>query len=131
MTMDKKEKTRLLTKGEMQVMQILWAMPEQRGFAADIMQRYADKRPALTTLLTFLKILTEKGYVTQEKVGRSHRFCAAISRDDYTATYMADAKDTFFGGSLASLVSFFAQRENLSDKEREEIIRLIQNGGQS
>ena len=103
MTMDKKEKTRLLTKGEMQVMQILWAMPEQRGFAADIMQRYADKRPALTTLLTFLKILTEKGYVTQEKVGRSHRLCAAISRDDYTATYMADLQQSQHTGLLENL----------------------------
>lgn len=129
--MEKKEKTKMLTQGEMRVMQILWSLPEQRGFAADIMEGFEMPRPALTTLLTFLKILTEKGYVTSEKVGRSHRFIAAVSSDDYTATYMTDAKNTFFGGSLASLVSFFAQRENLSKEEREEIIRLIQNGGQS
>ena len=126
--MEKKNKKWLLTKSEMQVMQILWSLPEQRGFAADIMQGYDKPRPALTTLLTYLKILGEKGFVTQEKVGRSHQFRAAISRDDYTATYMKDVKDTFFGGSLTSLVSFFAQREPLSDEEREVLIQLIQKG---
>lgn len=129
--MEKKDKKWLLTKSEMQVMQILWSLPEQRGMAADIMQGYDEPRPALTTLLTFLKILGEKGFVSTEKVGRKHVFSALVSRDDYTATYMKDVKNTFFGGSLASLVSFFAERENLSAEEREEIIRLIQNGGQS
>ena len=70
----------------------------------------------------------EKGFVTQEKVGRSHQFMALVSRDDYTATYMKDVKDTFFGGSLTSLVSFFAQREELIDEERAELIHLIQKG---
>lgn len=118
----------MLTKSEMQVMQILWSLPQQRGYAADIMQRFDEKRPALTTLLTFLKILGEKGFVSSEKVGRSHVFHALVSRDDYTATYMTDAKNTFFGGSLTSLVSFFAQREQLSDEERTELINLIQKG---
>ena len=126
--MDKKEKKWTLTKSEMQVMQILWRLPEQRGFASDIMQGYEEPRPALTTLLTFLKILGEKGFVGSEKVGRSHRFKALVSRDDYTATYMKDVKDTFFGGSLTSLVSFFAQREELIDEERAELIHLIQKG---
>ena len=126
--MDKKEKKWTLTKSEMQVMQILWRLPEQCGFASDIMQEYDEPRPALTTLLTFLKILGEKGFVGSEKVGRSHRFKALVSRDDYTATYMKDVKDTFFGGSLTSLVSFFAQREPLSDEEREVLIQLIQKG---
>jgi predicted transcriptional regulator len=123
--MEKKEKTKMLTQGEMRVMQILWSLPEQRGFAADIMEGFDMPRPALTTLLTFLKILTEKGYVTSEKVGRSHRFIAAVSSDDYTATYMTDAKNTFFGGSLASLVSFFAKEEQLSDAEIDEIMQIL------
>jgi predicted transcriptional regulator len=128
--MEKKDKKWMLTNSEMQVMQILWSLPEQRGFASDIMQGYTDRRPALTTLLTFLKILQEKGFVVAEKEGRSHKFCALVSRDDYTATYMTDAKNTFFGGSLASLVSFFARREALSDEERAEILQLIQNGAE-
>lgn len=126
--MDKKEKKWMLTKSEMQVMQILWSLPEQRGMAVDIMQGYDEPRPALTTLLTFLKILGEKGFISAEKVGRKHVFSALVSLDDYTATYMTDAKNTFFGGSLASLVSFFAEREQLSDEERAELINLIQKG---
>ncbi len=112
-------------------MNALWSLPEQGAFSAEIMELMPEPKPAPTTLLTFLKILKEKGFLVTEKVGKALRFTPTISREQYTRQYMDDVKDTFFGGSLASLVSFFAQRENLSKEEREEIIRLIQNGGQS
>ena len=63
-----KEK-RPLTKAETQLMQILWSMPKAEAYAADIMERYDEPRPAMTTLLTFLKILREKGYV-ETSLGR-------------------------------------------------------------
>ena len=34
-------------------------------------------------------------------------------------------KNTFFGGSFKSLVSFFVKNENLNDDELQELIRLI------
>ena len=76
--MEKKDKKWMLTNSEMQVMQILWSLPEQRGFASDIMQGYTDRRPALTTLLTFLKILQEKGFVVAEKEGRFARLAGVV-----------------------------------------------------
>ena len=42
-----------------------------------------------------------------------------------TATVMDDVKQTFFGGSAASLVSFFARRESLSEAEISELRKII------
>ena len=123
-----KEK-RPLTKAETQLMQILWSMPKAEAYAADIMERYDEPRPAMTTLLTFLKILREKGYVGAEKHGRSHVFRALVSREEYTATVLDDVKQTFFGGSAASLVSFFARRESLSEAEISELREIIDSMG--
>ena len=106
-------------------MQILWSMPKAEAYAADIMERYDEPRPAMTTLLTFLKILREKGYVEAEKHGRSHVFRALVSREEYTGAVMDDVKQTFFGGSAASLVSFFARRESLSEAEISELRKII------
>jgi predicted transcriptional regulator len=40
---------------------------------------------------------------------------------------MKDVKDNFFGGSASSLVRFFVEEEQLSEKELRELLSLIQN----
>ena len=67
-------KTKTLTKGEMQVMNVLWSLPDSQGTSHDIMNRMPEPKPATTTLLTFLKILTEKGFVEAVKVGKGKLF---------------------------------------------------------
>ena len=114
-----------LTKSEFQVMDILWNLPEQSGFTSDILKEYPEPKPAYTTLATFLKILKEKDFVRSESVGKMLRYTPTISREEYTGTFMKEVKNTFFGGSFKSLVSFFVKNENLNDDELQELIRLI------
>ena len=104
------EKNKPLTKSEFQVMDILWSLPEQSGFTGDILKAYPDPKPAYTTLATFLKILKEKGFVQSESVGKMLRYSAVVKREEYTRSFMKDVKNTFFGGSILSFVSFFAKR---------------------
>ncbi len=120
-----KEKKQL-TKAETQVMHALWSLPQEGATSAEIMERMPEPKPALTTLLTFLKILKDKGFVTSQKEGRGQRFRAEVSRDAYTRTYMKEVKQTFFGGSFTSLVSFFAKEEKLNDDDISEILRIIE-----
>ena len=122
-----KEKKKQLTKAETQVMNILWSLPEQKGFIQDIIDRYPDPKPAYTTILTFMKILTDKGFVKPEKVGKANQFTPLVSKDDYTYSFINDVKDTFFGGSFASLVSFFVEKEHYNEGELEELKQLMKN----
>ena len=122
----RKKGTGLLTKAETQVMQALWSLPDEGAFSGEIMERMPEPKPALTTLLTFLKILMDKGFVTARKEGKANRFSALVSRNDYTSIYMHDVKQTFFGGSFTSLVSFFAKEEKLSDEDINEILKIIE-----
>ena len=118
---DKKQ----LTKSETQVMKALWDLPGSRGYSSEIMAGLPEPKPAPTTLLTFLKILKDKGFVSSVKKGKAHLFTAVVKREEYMRHYMEDVKNTFFSGSLTSLVSFFAKEENLSDKEISDIIDII------
>ena len=38
---------------------------------------------------------------------------------------MSEVKESLFGGSLHSLISFFAKEENISDAELSEIMAII------
>ena len=116
-----------LTKAETQVMNALWSLPQGQGRSSEIMEQMPEPKPALTTLLTFLKILKEKGFVGTEKLGKGQLFKALVSRNDYTRTYMKEVKNAFFGGSLSSLVSFFAKNEELSQQEIDEISQIVEN----
>ena len=118
-----------LTKSEMQVMNILWDM--QRGACvADVLARYDEPRPAYTTVATFLKILEQKGFVERRKgQGKLLFYTPMMTHERYRREMMEDVKQTFFGGSLTSLVSFFAREEQLSDDQIAEILSIIERGG--
>lgn len=116
-----------LTESETQVMNALWSLPGEKGYSSEIMSRMPEPKPAPTTLLTFLKILKQKRFVESEKMGKSQLFSALMSKEDYTRLFLHDVKDTFFGGSFTSLVSFYARKEHLSESEIEELIDIIKN----
>ncbi len=120
-----KDKSKL-TQAETQVMQALWSLPEEGALSSEIMERMPEPKPAPTTLLTFLKILKDKGFVTAVKMGKAQRFHAEVSKEAYMRMYMKEVKQTFFGGSFSSLVSFFAKEEKLTDDDISEILSIIE-----
>lgn len=120
-------KGQTLTKGEMQVMNILWSM--QRGACvADIQKQYPEPQPAYTTIATFLKILEQKGFVERRKsnVGKLLVYSPLMTKERYRRQVMDDVKETFFDGSVASLVSFFAEENDLSQEDISEIMAILQ-----
>ena len=119
------KKNKQLTKVETQVMNLLWDLSSDGVTSAEVMKHYPEPKPAMTTLLTFLKRLTEKEFVKTEKQGKFLRFTPLIGREEYTQQYLTEAKNTFFGGSPTSLVSFFVSHEQLNDDEIRELITII------
>ena len=119
------EEKKRLTKAETQVMNILWSLPESKGYSSEIMEKFPEPKPALTTLLTFLKILKDKVCVSSKKHEKAQVFSTTIIKESYTLAYMKEVQNTFFGGSFASLVSFFAKDERLRDEEVNEIIDIL------
>ena len=123
-------KQQTLTKGEMQVMNILWDI--QRGACvADVQQQYPEPQPAYTTIATFLRILEQKGFVERRKgnTGKLHFYYPLMTRERYRRLVMDDVKQTFFGGSVKSLVSFFAEEDELTQEDINEILSILQNRG--
>lgn len=112
-----------LTRAELQVMNILWDV--EKGTVNEVLEKFPEPKPAYNTVLTFLRILKEKKYVTSEAVGKQHLFRPIVQRGEYTRNYMRSVKENLFRGSAASLVNFFVKEENLSSKEIEELIALL------
>lgn len=126
--MRRKKDDHTLTKAEMEIMNILWDEGHALSTHA-IIERYPEPRPAYSTIATFMKILTTKQFVSFRKADegdKTHYFYPLITRVEYTRQYMKEAKNTLFGGSLKSLISFFAEEEELSGDDLREILSLIE-----
>lgn len=118
-------KQQTLTKSEMQLMNILWNL--NRGACVnDILAQYPDPKPAYTTIATFLKILTQKGFVEHKKgSGKLLIYSPLITKEKYRRLVMAEVKDDFFGNSFKSMFSFFVREEHLTAEDIQELINQI------
>ena len=118
-------KSKTLTKAEIQIMNILWDMPEG-GCVHDIIARYDEPKPAYTTVATFIKILQNKAFVGYRKTtGKAHIYFPLITKEEYTRQVMTEVKDNFFGGCKSSFLKFFAREEKLTKDDVQELLDII------
>lgn len=127
--MNRNKDNQTLTRVEMEIMNRLWAMDKPAVSVRQLLEEYPDPKPAYTTLGTYMKILTEKGFVKPEKHeddGKTFYFRTIISQDEYRKRVVKDVKNSLFGGSLSSLVRFFAKEEKITDDEIQDLLNLIE-----
>ena len=112
-----------LTKGEEQVMQVIWSIGQ--GVANEIMAAFPEPKPAYNTVLTVIKILENKGFVKHETFCRANRYSAAISKEEYSQRYLGSVVERYFNNSYLDLVAAFAKKENFSLEELEALKKVI------
>ena len=61
------DKNRKMTQHEKQIMGLLWSMEKQKATINELLSVFPEPKPAYTTLATFLRIMTQKGFVKYEK----------------------------------------------------------------
>lgn len=125
--MNKNKDNQTLTRVEMEIMTHLWEMKKPTS-VRELLETYDDPKPAYTTIGTYMKILTQKGFVAPEKHeddGKTYFFRSLVSQEEYRRRVMSEVKDTFFGGSVSSLVRYFVKEEKIDDEELHELIDMV------
>ena len=91
-----------LSAAEEQVLLALWGCaPATRR---EVGRRLPGKNWADGTLLTFLRRLEEKGWVTAAKQGNRNVYAPTVTRRAYCVACMRQRLDTLFDGDLAAAV---------------------------
>jgi len=118
------DKTRTLTKGEEDIMKILWMLG--KGTVNDILEHCDEPKPKYTTVATFLKLLEDKGFAGHASTGKSNMYYPLIEQKEYAGSVAGNMLDSFFGGSLIQMLSFFSSEKKLSSKEKQDLLKLAQ-----
>jgi BlaI family penicillinase repressor len=113
-----------LAKSEEQLMEHLWSL--QKAFMKDLLECYAEPKPATTTVATMLKRLSDKGFVSYTLFGNSREYYPLIAKADYFSTHVNGLIKSFFNNSASQFASFFTRETNLSAAELEDLKKIIE-----
>jgi predicted transcriptional regulator len=103
-------------------MTVLW----QRGSATVAEVRDALDEPlAYTTVLTFLQILEEKGYVRHEAAGRAYRYFPSVDAAQAGTSALARVRDAMFQGSASRMLAHLVSDRALDRDELKRLRRII------
>ncbi|MEM0963100.1 MAG: BlaI/MecI/CopY family transcriptional regulator [Bacteroidota bacterium] len=111
---------------EMEVLQHVWDLGS--ATVSDVHERIlATREVAYTTVMTVLKKLASKGYLTYEREGHAYVYSAAQSPDKVRADILGGLLDKVFRGSRAALVQTLVRQEPLTEAEAERLRQIVES----
>ena len=116
-------KEQKLTDTEIVLMEILWQ--KEKVFMKDILEEYAEPKPASTTVATLLKRMQNKDLVGYKLYGNSREYFPKVKKEDYFQGEMTSMIDRFFNNSVSQFASFFTSNAKLSQKQLKELRDII------
>nr|WP_198010606.1 BlaI/MecI/CopY family transcriptional regulator [Odoribacter laneus] len=122
------KKMKELTRAEEQIMQVLWDL--EKAFVKEIRDKLPEPKPAYNTVSTIVRILQDKGFVSHEAFGKSHRYFPLVDKETYTHKFMRNFVGNYFDNSFSRMISFFAKKEDINLQELEEILQNIKEHSQ-
>ena len=115
-----------LTDGELRLMHVLWDKGE--ATVGEVLASLNEPRkPAYNTVLTLLRILERKGYLTHRKAGRAFTFLPVVDRAHARQSALRTLVNRFFEGSPRLLVLNLMEGGELSEAAIEQLARKIED----
>lgn len=113
------------TDAELAILRVLWA--KGASTVRQVHEVVTDGRPlAYTTTLKLLQIMTEKGLVRRQELGRSHLYQARYGEEETQRRLVGDLLERAFGGSAAKLVLQALAATRATAEERRQIRDLLE-----
>lgn len=120
------KKSITLTKAELRLMKVLWDRGESA--VSDLVAATAsDSEAALayTSVLTTIRILETKGYVSHRQEGRAFLYSASIGETEASRSEVRHVMQRFFGNSRERLLLSLLGDDEISPAELRRLKRAI------
>ncbi|MBX3279136.1 MAG: BlaI/MecI/CopY family transcriptional regulator [Acidobacteria bacterium] len=118
-----RRKSPTLTEVELELMEIVWR--KGRATVGEIVEAVPGSRLAYSSVLTMMRILEQKGYVTHEKDGRAFIYRPLVDRQQAQQSAVGYLLKRFFNDSPELLVVNLLEHEQLGEDEIRRLKRLI------
>lgn len=117
--------TKVLTEGELEIMQIVWDL--QSCTVREVYEALRGRRQvAYTTVMTMMNILEEKGHLAKERRSRAFVYVPVQPRSRVISNLVNNFLTRVFDGSAKPLVMNLLKEKKLSDEDLREIAAMIE-----
>lgn len=106
-------------------MKVVWR--KESASVRDVYEELlANRKVAYTTVMTMLKILTEKGFLKKVRQDRAYVYSPAKPKKRVIAAMVRDFVERVFNGAAQPLLVHLAEEGRISDSDLAELHRLIE-----
>ena len=119
-----RRKSPTLTEVELELMDVLWT--KGSATVGEIVEALPEERLAYSSVLTMMRILEQKGYVTLEKESRAFIYRPLVDRQQAQKNVLGYLLKRFFNNSPELLVVNLLEHEEVGSDEIKRLKRLIE-----
>ena len=113
-----------LTEAELRLMRVLWERGESA--VAEVVTAVAQETPlAYTSVLTTIRILEKKGYVTHRQEGRAFLYSPTLAQHEAGRSEVRHVLNRFFGNSRESLLLSLLGDDEVTPAELQRLRQAI------
>lgn len=125
-----RSKSPTLTEAELRLMRVMWDLGE--ATVAEVAAAVRGPAPlAYSTVLTMLRILEQKGYLTHTQQGRAFRYRPLVDEKAARRRAVQHLVSRFFGGSARLLVLNVIEQEKIDVPELQRLRKLVERSGKT
>jgi len=120
-------RTNVLTEQELEIMKVVW--DRQPVTVRAVYETLLEKRKiAYTTVMTMMRILEGKGYLTKSDQEKAYVYTASEPKEQVVGGMVSEFLQRVFDGAAKPLLMHLVENRELSAKEMEEISELLKKG---
>jgi len=110
---------------ELRILNVLWESGPST--VRDVLEALQVKpKPVYTTVLTMMRLMHERGYLTRKERARAHVYQARLREQSVKQGILRDLRDSVFQGSAEALMVRLLEDEQLSAEELARVKELIE-----
>lgn len=119
-----RKKSPTLTEAELRLMEVLWQ--KRRATVADVTEALPPPPIAYNTVLTTMRILEQKGYVSHVEEGRAYVYEPLVEREEAAQSAVGLLLNRFFSNNRAELALRLIENERPGEEELQRLKNLIE-----
>jgi len=113
------------TKGEMEVLQILWQHgPSTVRFVHDTLNEQKEA-VQYTSTLKLMQVMTEKGMLVRDETNMKHIYKPALEEDKTKGAMLERFVDSMYNGSVSNMMLALLGNDKTSKEELEKVKALL------
>lgn len=114
-----------LGEAELQIMQVIWSAKAPVSSNYILKQLQGKRRWQLSTLMTSLSRLTEKGFLVCDKTTGKNLYSAIIYENDYKAQESKSFLEKLYDNSIQNLITTLYSNRMMKDTDINELRKFL------